>query len=143
MNEQALEMARCVDINIDNMIRMMPVLAAHPLLPVVKFQIRECIEALETEQPQVAGLAGLRAQYDGSLRQLTAVMAEHTETVTRLEATIRHMALNGEFSQRCYKRDENRRVRLIEICTLCNTEWQEHEGADCILNDLPLEVVEP
>lgn len=84
MNEQALEMARCVEINIDNMVRMMPALAAHPLLPIVKKQLRECIEALETEQPQVAGLAGLRAQYDGSQRTLSAVMAEHTETVTEL-----------------------------------------------------------
>jgi len=45
--EQGLEMARCVEINIDNMVKMMPILAKHPLLEVVKVQIKDCIKELE------------------------------------------------------------------------------------------------
>jgi len=44
---QALEMARCAKINLENMVEMMPVLASHPLLPVVNMQIDECIAALD------------------------------------------------------------------------------------------------
>lgn len=44
-----LEMARCVEINIENMVTIMPVLKMHPLLPIVQLQIKECIEALGTD----------------------------------------------------------------------------------------------
>ncbi len=47
--EKALEMARCTQINIDNMEKMMPALRAHPLLDIVKAQIKDCIVELEGE----------------------------------------------------------------------------------------------
>lgn len=47
---QALEMARCAKINLKNMVDMMPVLASHPLLPLVNMQIDECIVALDDEE---------------------------------------------------------------------------------------------
>lgn len=47
----ALEMARCAEINLENMVKIMPVLASHPLLPMVKMQIGECIKELEKEEP--------------------------------------------------------------------------------------------
>lgn len=43
---QALEMARCTYANLNNMVRIMPILKAHPLLPLVKRQLRECIGQL-------------------------------------------------------------------------------------------------
>lgn len=43
----ALEMARCVDVNLDNMGAMTPMLNMHPMFKVVKLQILECIELLE------------------------------------------------------------------------------------------------
>jgi len=43
----ATEMARCAKINIENMVKMMPILATHPLLPIVRIQIDECVEELE------------------------------------------------------------------------------------------------
>lgn len=48
-----LEMAHCVEINIENMVRVMPILERHPLLPIVRFQIKECIEALEAAAQSV------------------------------------------------------------------------------------------
>jgi hypothetical protein len=48
--EQALEMARCTEINIQNMVDMMPSLKLHPLLGIVQLQIKDCIELLEKEQ---------------------------------------------------------------------------------------------
>jgi len=48
--EKALELARCVEINIGNMIDMMPMLQTHPLLGIVKLQIKDCIEELEKEE---------------------------------------------------------------------------------------------
>ncbi len=47
---QALEMARCVKANLENMVKMMPVLASHPLLPIVNIQIDKCIAALDDEE---------------------------------------------------------------------------------------------
>ena len=44
---KALEMARCAEINIENVEKMMPILKAHPLLPIVKLQIKEVIKNLE------------------------------------------------------------------------------------------------
>jgi hypothetical protein len=44
---QGLELARCTEINIENLVKMMPVLSQHPLLPLVKHQIKECIRELE------------------------------------------------------------------------------------------------
>ncbi len=46
---QALEMARCSYINLNNMVEMMPTLKMHPLLPLVKRQMQECIKALGDE----------------------------------------------------------------------------------------------
>ena len=51
--KQALEMARCVEINIDNMVIMMPVLKMHPLLEFVKSQIKDCIVELEKEDSKL------------------------------------------------------------------------------------------
>ncbi len=45
--EQGLEMARCVEINLENMVKMMPTLKLHPLLEIVKTQIKDCIKELE------------------------------------------------------------------------------------------------
>lgn len=42
----ALEQARCAYANLNNMVEMMPLLAAHPLLGVVKMQLRGVIETL-------------------------------------------------------------------------------------------------
>ena len=47
----ALEAARNAGINLENMVKMMPALATHPLLPLVRAQIAECIKLLE----EVAG----------------------------------------------------------------------------------------
>lgn len=41
-----LESVRCAYINLNNMVKMMPVLGRHPLLPMVKMQLRTTIEAL-------------------------------------------------------------------------------------------------
>lgn len=46
----ALEMARCVKINLENMEKMMPLLKTHPLLPIVKLQIEETIKNLEGDE---------------------------------------------------------------------------------------------
>jgi len=40
-------MAECAKINLENMVKMMPLMAAHPLLPIVKLQIDECIKELK------------------------------------------------------------------------------------------------
>ena len=50
--ERVLELARCVEINIGNMVDMMPILQTHPLLGIVKLQIKGCIEELEKEESQ-------------------------------------------------------------------------------------------
>lgn len=42
----ALEQARCAYANLHNMVRMMPLLSGHPLLGVVKIQLRGVIETL-------------------------------------------------------------------------------------------------
>lgn len=47
--EKALEAVRCAEINLQNMVEMMPALGAHPLLPIVKDQIATCIKELEEE----------------------------------------------------------------------------------------------
>ncbi len=46
----ALELAECAKINLQNMVKMMPVLKAHPLLPLVEEQIQRCIDELEKEE---------------------------------------------------------------------------------------------
>lgn len=43
---RGLEMVRCAEINLENMVAMMPALAGHPLLPVVRQQLADAIEAL-------------------------------------------------------------------------------------------------
>ena len=47
--EKALEMARCVEINLKNMVRVMPFLEHHPILFLAKDQIKECVKELEKE----------------------------------------------------------------------------------------------
>jgi len=47
--EKALELARCTEINIQNMVNMMPTLKMHPLLDIVQMQIKACIEELEKD----------------------------------------------------------------------------------------------
>jgi hypothetical protein len=49
----ALESAECAKINLENMVKMMPTLALHPLLPVVRIQIDECVKALEAEMERI------------------------------------------------------------------------------------------
>lgn len=44
--EQALESARCAYSNLNNMVRMMPMLRSHPLLPMVKMQLADAINRL-------------------------------------------------------------------------------------------------
>ena len=62
----ALELARCVEINIENMVTIMPVLKMHPLLSVVQLQIKECIAALEAaEHGNVATEGNLENSADG------------------------------------------------------------------------------
>lgn len=50
--ETALNLAECAKVNLENMVKMMPVLATHPLLPVVRLQIDEVIKALEDEEDE-------------------------------------------------------------------------------------------
>lgn len=45
--EKALELAQCAQINLNNMVTMMPALRAHPLLPIVEEQLKECVDELE------------------------------------------------------------------------------------------------
>jgi len=47
--EQALEKARCAEINLQNMVKLMPAMGSHPLLPMVEWQIKDCIEELERD----------------------------------------------------------------------------------------------
>lgn len=42
----ALEPAQCAYVNLNNMVKMMPMLGRHPLLPMVKAQLRAAIEHL-------------------------------------------------------------------------------------------------
>lgn len=51
---QAIEMARCAQINLENMVQVMPVLARHPLLPIVRMQIADVVKALDAEPPEAA-----------------------------------------------------------------------------------------
>lgn len=44
---EALEMVECARINLVNMVKMMPALAHHPLLPLVTMQLDDAVEALE------------------------------------------------------------------------------------------------
>ena len=44
---ELLESAQCVKINLDNMVKMMPALRQHPLLPLVQDQAQECITKIE------------------------------------------------------------------------------------------------
>lgn len=45
--EQAYEAIASAKINLDNMVKMMPALAAHPLLPLVKEQVQAAMDALD------------------------------------------------------------------------------------------------
>lgn len=45
-DHEALEPAQCAYVNLGNMVRMMPALRSHPLLGVVKLQLRAAIEHL-------------------------------------------------------------------------------------------------
>jgi len=47
---QALEMARCAEINLDNMGIVIPGLKTHPIFVIVKMQIKECIKNLDGEE---------------------------------------------------------------------------------------------
>jgi hypothetical protein len=47
---KALESARCAEINLQNMVKMMPALKQHPLLFLVEAQLKSCIEELEKEE---------------------------------------------------------------------------------------------
>lgn len=47
--DKALEMAECVKINLENMVKMMPALKMHPLLPLVQDQLAECIKLLDED----------------------------------------------------------------------------------------------
>ncbi len=46
----ALELAECAKINLQNMVKMMPVLRQHPLLPMVESQLQGCIDELEKDE---------------------------------------------------------------------------------------------
>ena len=50
LTSYALEQARCAYVNLNNMIKMMPVLKGHPLLPIVKAQLQDCIKSLGDEE---------------------------------------------------------------------------------------------
>ena len=68
--EYALEQARCAYVNLNNMVKMMPILKEHPLLPMVKRQLQDCIESLgggafcevEDEQSGFGGTKTARAK---------------------------------------------------------------------------------
>jgi hypothetical protein len=45
----ALEFMRCAYVSLNNMVKMMPVLSRHPLLPIMRGQLRSAIEALDPE----------------------------------------------------------------------------------------------
>lgn len=50
---EALEMARCAEINVDNIVRIFPVLINHPMIEIVKMQIRQVISFLDEDtEPQ-------------------------------------------------------------------------------------------
>ena len=48
---KALEMARCAEVNIDNLIKVNPFIANHPFTQMVRIQIHECIKHLEEDEP--------------------------------------------------------------------------------------------
>ena len=52
---KALEYARCADINLDNLAKMMPGLTQHPFLQIVKEQIASCIKELDDEEASDEG----------------------------------------------------------------------------------------
>jgi hypothetical protein len=45
--EQALEMARCADINMDNLAKWQPAVTQNPLFVLVRAQLRGAIDLLE------------------------------------------------------------------------------------------------
>lgn len=48
--EEALEMARCAEINLDNLQGMVPLLAGHPFFKIVLMQVRTTIAHLEGDE---------------------------------------------------------------------------------------------
>ena len=48
--QEALEAAHCARINLDNMVKRMPLLADHCLLLLVQEQIETCIKELEKDE---------------------------------------------------------------------------------------------
>lgn len=44
---EALEAARCAEINVDNVVRIIPALKNHPMVELVKMQIRQVISLLD------------------------------------------------------------------------------------------------
>ncbi len=47
--DKALELARCAQINLENLTKQAPVLSGHPMLLIAKTQLEQCIAALEEE----------------------------------------------------------------------------------------------
>ncbi len=45
--EQALEMARCADINMDNLAKWQPAVTQNPMFVLVRAQLRSAIDLLE------------------------------------------------------------------------------------------------
>ena len=46
---EALEMAQCAQINLDNLARMVPGVSTHPFFQLVKEQVAEVVRILDSE----------------------------------------------------------------------------------------------
>ena len=49
MAESAWELVKSAEINLENMVKLMPALGQHPLLPLVKAQLAEALKAIEDD----------------------------------------------------------------------------------------------
>lgn len=50
---KGLELARCVEINLQNLLAVMPILKSHPYTEILRLQIKDCITELENEEAEV------------------------------------------------------------------------------------------
>ena len=47
---RALEMARCAEVNLDNLTKVSHFIENHPYTVIIKIQLLECIKCLEEEE---------------------------------------------------------------------------------------------
>lgn len=70
-----LEMARCAEINLDNLFSTAPFLKSHPIGMLLKMQISECVAGLEAAEHSVHPTGGILPDFLASLtpEQLSAL----------------------------------------------------------------------